>query len=186
MVADVGDRPDRDDLPGGGRTAPADAADDAVALGDLDQQRARRLGHVRVGGVPDDRRERAVDVEQHRRAGGFGAERLERLHERGSGGHRHKYGARARRLFPPARLASPSDRDRGTVEKMIRMAPRRRRLVVMGLDNPIHIVFIVVILLLVFGAKRLPEIGRSLGSGMREFKDSVSGTQRAAPSSSRR
>jgi sec-independent protein translocase protein TatA len=44
-----------------------------------------------------------------------------------------------------------------------------------GLDNPIHIVFIVVILLLVFGAKRLPEIGRSLGSGMREFKDSVSG-----------
>jgi sec-independent protein translocase protein TatA len=45
----------------------------------------------------------------------------------------------------------------------------------MGLDNPIHLAFIVVILLLVFGAKRLPEIGRSLGSGMREFKDSVSG-----------
>jgi sec-independent protein translocase protein TatA len=44
----------------------------------------------------------------------------------------------------------------------------------MGLDNPIHIAFLVVILLLVFGAKRLPEIGRSLGSGMREFKDSVS------------
>ena len=30
-------------------------------------------------------------------------------------------------------------------------------------------------LLLVFGAKRLPEMGRSLGKGMREFKDSVSG-----------
>jgi sec-independent protein translocase protein TatA len=45
----------------------------------------------------------------------------------------------------------------------------------MGLDNPLHIAFLVVILLLVFGAKRLPEIGRSLGSGMREFKDSVSG-----------
>ena len=43
----------------------------------------------------------------------------------------------------------------------------------MGLDNPLHIAFIVVILLLVFGAKRLPEIGRSLGTGMREFKDSV-------------
>src|SRR5271154_7075475 len=57
---------------------------------------------------------------------------------------------------------------------MIRMGPRRRRLVVMGLDNPIHIAFIVIILLLVFGAKRLPEIGRSLGTGMREFKDSVS------------
>lgn len=46
----------------------------------------------------------------------------------------------------------------------------------MGLDNPLHIAFLVVILLLVFGAKRLPEIGRSLGSGMREFKDSVTGT----------
>jgi len=45
----------------------------------------------------------------------------------------------------------------------------------MGLDNPLHIAFLVVILLLVFGARRLPEIGRSLGSGMREFKDSVTG-----------
>lgn len=45
----------------------------------------------------------------------------------------------------------------------------------MGLDNPLHIAFLVVILLLVFGAKRLPEIGRSLGSGMREFKESVTG-----------
>jgi sec-independent protein translocase protein TatA len=46
----------------------------------------------------------------------------------------------------------------------------------MGLDNPLHIAFLVVILLLVFGAKRLPEIGRSLGSGMREFKDSITGS----------
>jgi sec-independent protein translocase protein TatA len=45
----------------------------------------------------------------------------------------------------------------------------------MGLDNPIHIAFVVVILLLVFGAKRLPEMGRSLGSGMRGFKDSLDG-----------
>jgi sec-independent protein translocase protein TatA len=45
----------------------------------------------------------------------------------------------------------------------------------MGLDNPLHIAFLVVILLLVFGAKRLPEIGRSLGGGMREFKDSITG-----------
>ncbi len=49
----------------------------------------------------------------------------------------------------------------------------------MGLDNPLHIAFLLVILLLVFGAKRLPEIGRSLGSGMREFKDSVSGESNA-------
>jgi sec-independent protein translocase protein TatA len=45
----------------------------------------------------------------------------------------------------------------------------------MGLDNPLHIAFLVVILLLLFGAKRLPEIGRQLGSGMREFKQSVTG-----------
>ena len=40
----------------------------------------------------------------------------------------------------------------------------------MGLDNPIHIAFLLILLLLVFGAKRLPEMGRSLGSGMRGFK----------------
>jgi len=51
----------------------------------------------------------------------------------------------------------------------------------MGLDNPLHIAFLVVILLLVFGAKRLPEMGRSLGSGMREFKDSVSGVTKPEP-----
>ena len=45
----------------------------------------------------------------------------------------------------------------------------------MGFDNPLHIAFVVVILLLVFGARRLPEIGRSLGSGMREFKQSITG-----------
>jgi len=45
----------------------------------------------------------------------------------------------------------------------------------MGLDNPIHILFLLILLLLVFGAKRLPEIGRSLGTGMRGFKDALSG-----------
>ena len=45
----------------------------------------------------------------------------------------------------------------------------------MGLDNPIHILFLLILLLLVFGAKRLPEMGRSLGSGMRGFKDSLNG-----------
>jgi len=45
----------------------------------------------------------------------------------------------------------------------------------MGLENPLHIAVLVVVLLLLFGARRLPEIGRSLGSGMREFKDSVTG-----------
>jgi sec-independent protein translocase protein TatA len=37
------------------------------------------------------------------------------------------------------------------------------------------LVVILVVLLLIFGPKRLPEIGRAVGRGMREFKDSVSG-----------
>jgi sec-independent protein translocase protein TatA len=45
----------------------------------------------------------------------------------------------------------------------------------LGLDNPLHILFLLILLLLVFGAKRLPEMGRSLGSGMRGFKESLSG-----------
>jgi sec-independent protein translocase protein TatA len=45
----------------------------------------------------------------------------------------------------------------------------------MGLENPIHLVLILLVVLLVFGAKRLPEMGRSLGDGMRGFKDAISG-----------
>jgi sec-independent protein translocase protein TatA len=44
-----------------------------------------------------------------------------------------------------------------------------------GWASPTHIIIILLLALLLFGAKRLPEIGRSLGSGMREFKDSVTG-----------
>jgi sec-independent protein translocase protein TatA len=43
-----------------------------------------------------------------------------------------------------------------------------------------EIVLLLVLALLLFGAKRLPEIGRSLGTGMREFKDSVSGKESPA------
>ena len=39
-------------------------------------------------------------------------------------------------------------------------------------------------LLLVFGAKRLPEMGRSIGKGMREFKDAVTGIGDDTPSAS--
>jgi sec-independent protein translocase protein TatA len=45
----------------------------------------------------------------------------------------------------------------------------------MGLDNPIHLAILLMILLLGFGAKRLPEMGKSLGHGLRGFKDAVSG-----------
>ncbi len=45
----------------------------------------------------------------------------------------------------------------------------------MGIDNPLHIAFLLLILLLVFGAKRLPEMGQSLGAGLRGFKESING-----------
>ena len=50
----------------------------------------------------------------------------------------------------------------------------------LGLDNPIHILFILVIALLMFGAKRLPEMGKSMGEGLRGFKDAISGETSAA------
>lgn len=48
----------------------------------------------------------------------------------------------------------------------------------MGLENPLHLLLIAIVIVMVFGAKRLPELGRSLGRGMREFKESVSGEER--------
>ncbi len=44
-----------------------------------------------------------------------------------------------------------------------------------GLDNPLHIALVLVVVLMVFGAKRLPEMGKGLGEGMRGFKHALSG-----------
>jgi sec-independent protein translocase protein TatA len=41
-----------------------------------------------------------------------------------------------------------------------------------------EILILLLVALLVFGPKRLPEMGRSLGRGMREFKDSISGIEK--------
>jgi TatA/E family protein of Tat protein translocase len=62
---------------------------------------------------------------------------------------------------------------------MTRKRPIRRRLKGMGLDNPSHILLLFLLVLLVFGARRLPEIGRSLGTGLREFKQSITGESHA-------
>ncbi len=61
-------------------------------------------------------------------------------------------------------------------------APQLRYGTRMGLENPLHILLLLVVILLVFGAKRLPEIGRSLGEGMRGFKDSLSGDSNSGAS----
>jgi sec-independent protein translocase protein TatA len=49
----------------------------------------------------------------------------------------------------------------------------------MGYLQPWHIIVLLAIALLLFGGKRLPEVGRSLGHGMREFKDAVTGNSPA-------
>ena len=41
--------------------------------------------------------------------------------------------------------------------------------------GPLELIIVLVIVLVIFGPKRLPGLGRSLGTGMREFKDSLSG-----------
>ena len=41
--------------------------------------------------------------------------------------------------------------------------------------GPLELIIVLVIVLVIFGPKRLPGLGRSLGTGMREFKDSISG-----------
>ena len=43
------------------------------------------------------------------------------------------------------------------------------------MPGPMEIAVILVVALVIFGPKRLPELGKSLGSGMRSFKDSVTG-----------
>ena len=44
-----------------------------------------------------------------------------------------------------------------------------------GWVSPWELLILLAFVLLLFGPKRLPEMGRSLGKGMREFKDSISG-----------
>ena len=45
----------------------------------------------------------------------------------------------------------------------------------MPTPGPLEIIIVLIIVLVIFGPKRLPDLGRSLGRGMREFKDSVTG-----------
>ena len=44
----------------------------------------------------------------------------------------------------------------------------------MGITNPLHLLFLGAIALIVLGPKRLPDLARALGTGMREFRDAIS------------
>ena len=45
----------------------------------------------------------------------------------------------------------------------------------LGFLSPVHVAFLLLVVVLLFGAKRLPELGNSLGSGLRGFKESLEG-----------
>jgi sec-independent protein translocase protein TatA len=42
-----------------------------------------------------------------------------------------------------------------------------------GIESPVHLLFLALVALLVLGPKRLPELARALGKGMREFRESL-------------
>jgi len=46
-----------------------------------------------------------------------------------------------------------------------------------GLESPTHLLLVLVVILLLFGAKRLPEMGRSLGRGIKEFKEGINNAE---------
>jgi sec-independent protein translocase protein TatA len=48
-----------------------------------------------------------------------------------------------------------------------------------GLESPMHLLVVLVIAVLVLGPKKLPDAGRALGSGIRQFKDSIEGKEKA-------
>ena len=50
----------------------------------------------------------------------------------------------------------------------------------MGIENPVHLLFIAIVALVVLGPKRLPELARALGKGMREFRQALSGEETGA------
>jgi sec-independent protein translocase protein TatA len=58
-------------------------------------------------------------------------------------------------------------------------AKRTSRSTAMPNIGPMELVIVLVVALIILGPKRLPGAGRSLGRGMREFKDSLTGQEKA-------
>jgi sec-independent protein translocase protein TatA len=51
----------------------------------------------------------------------------------------------------------------------------------MGIESPVHLIFIAIVALIVLGPKRLPDLARSLGNGIREFRQSLETGANATP-----
>jgi sec-independent protein translocase protein TatA len=64
-----------------------------------------------------------------------------------------------------------------------RIAPAQGRasLEAMGIENPVHLLFIAVVALVVLGPKRLPELARALGHGIREFRQAMDAGAESEP-----
>jgi sec-independent protein translocase protein TatA len=43
----------------------------------------------------------------------------------------------------------------------------------MGIENPVHLLFIALVALIVLGPKRLPKLARAVGQGIREFREAI-------------
>ena len=52
-----------------------------------------------------------------------------------------------------------------------------------GLESPWHLLIVLVIAIVIFGPKKLPELGHSLGSGIRGFKHALEGKEEDIPAS---
>ena len=148
----------------------------------------------------------AVDVDYHLpglrgAGGGAGARRPGRagggarrgLPRDGPPGHRSGAPAHPRDRSSPAarstssRCAASSPGQPPDPPKVDRRSPRRRYAVRQTIQGkryatmpfnvgPLELVIVLVIALLILGPKRLPEVGKSIGNGMREFKDAISGS----------
>jgi sec-independent protein translocase protein TatA len=46
-------------------------------------------------------------------------------------------------------------------------------LLIVGIESPVHLLFLAAVALMVLGPKRLPELARALGKGIREFRESI-------------
>ena len=51
----------------------------------------------------------------------------------------------------------------------------------MGIENPVHLLFIAVVALVVLGPRRLPELARALGKGVREFREAIGQGESGTP-----
>ena len=59
-----------------------------------------------------------------------------------------------------------------------RAAARHRSPVIGGLESPSHLLLLALVALLVFGPSRLPEVGKGVGRGLREFRQAIAGEDR--------